>query len=232
MDRSRRATNPDNFDRRGRAKKGVRKWNRSRRYQRLAEKRRERERRLAAERKRAHGETRQPHRRSGQRRQDGEDLLRRLPEVVWPVGQGPRPGRPGGRPPAEDGRYGRRPGGVPDPHDQVESTITRPVPTRRSLSPSGSMCSGMDRAWCSALQRLSWRASLKQARSMLAAPQRRSGMRNRCCYGRRRESSTNLRVGWVPPTPTRSGASEPVARQEKRRRRSRNGEGFGEQRTS
>jgi len=56
MDRSRRATNPDNFDRRGRAKKGARKWNRSRRYQRLAEKRRERERRLAAERKRAHGE--------------------------------------------------------------------------------------------------------------------------------------------------------------------------------
>ncbi|HTP24176.1 MAG TPA: hypothetical protein VMK12_00770, partial [Anaeromyxobacteraceae bacterium] len=44
------------FDRRGRAKKGARKWNRSRRYQRLAEKRRERERRLAAERKRAHGE--------------------------------------------------------------------------------------------------------------------------------------------------------------------------------
>jgi len=39
MDRFRRATNPDNFDRRGRAKKGARKWNRSRRYQRLAEKR-------------------------------------------------------------------------------------------------------------------------------------------------------------------------------------------------
>ena len=56
MDRSRRATSPDNFDRRGRAKKGARKWKRSRRYQRLAEKRRERERRLAAERKRVHGE--------------------------------------------------------------------------------------------------------------------------------------------------------------------------------
>ncbi len=56
MDRSRRATNPDNFDRRGRAKKGKKRWVRSRRYQRLAEKRRERERRLAAERKRAHGE--------------------------------------------------------------------------------------------------------------------------------------------------------------------------------
>jgi len=54
MDRSRRATNPDNFDRRGRAKKGARKWNRSWRYQPLAEKRRER--RLAAERKRARGE--------------------------------------------------------------------------------------------------------------------------------------------------------------------------------
>ncbi len=56
MDRSRRATNPDNFDRCGRAKKGKKRWVRSRRYQRLAEKRRERERRLAAERKRAHGE--------------------------------------------------------------------------------------------------------------------------------------------------------------------------------
>ena len=56
MDRSRRATNPDHFDRRGRAKKGKRRWLRSRRYHRLAEKRRERERRLAAERKRAHGE--------------------------------------------------------------------------------------------------------------------------------------------------------------------------------
>ncbi len=56
MDRSRRATNPENFDRCGRAKKGRKRWNRSRRYQKVAEKRRERERRLAAERKRSHGE--------------------------------------------------------------------------------------------------------------------------------------------------------------------------------
>jgi putative transposase len=56
MDRSRRATNPENFDRCRRAKKGVRRWKRSRRYQKLADKRRERERRLAAERKRSHGE--------------------------------------------------------------------------------------------------------------------------------------------------------------------------------
>ncbi len=56
MDRSRRATNPEHFDAAGRAKKGRKRWKRSRRYQRLAEKRRERERRLAAERKRAHGE--------------------------------------------------------------------------------------------------------------------------------------------------------------------------------
>ena len=56
MDRSRRATNSDAFDSKGRAKKGRRKWNRSRRYQVLAAKRRERDRRLAAERKRAHGE--------------------------------------------------------------------------------------------------------------------------------------------------------------------------------
>ncbi|HTP25672.1 MAG TPA: hypothetical protein VMK12_08440, partial [Anaeromyxobacteraceae bacterium] len=46
------ATNPENFDRRGCVKK-CKKWNRSRGCQRLAEKRRERERRLAAERERA-----------------------------------------------------------------------------------------------------------------------------------------------------------------------------------
>lgn len=56
MDRSRRATNPDNFDAKGRVRKGVKRWNRSKRYQALAIKRRERERRLAAERKRSHGE--------------------------------------------------------------------------------------------------------------------------------------------------------------------------------
>jgi putative transposase len=58
MDRSRRATNPDMYNEDGTAKKrkpGVR-INRSRRYQVLALKRRERERRLASERKRAHGE--------------------------------------------------------------------------------------------------------------------------------------------------------------------------------
>ncbi len=56
MDRSRRATNPEHFDAEGRAKKGKKKWKRSRRYRKLAEKRRERDRRLAAERKRSHGE--------------------------------------------------------------------------------------------------------------------------------------------------------------------------------
>lgn len=56
MDRSRRATNPDNFDAKGRCRKGFKKWNRSRRYQTLAVKHRERDRRLAVERKRTHGE--------------------------------------------------------------------------------------------------------------------------------------------------------------------------------
>ena len=56
MDRSRRATNPDNFDHRGRMKKGKKRWKRSRRYKRLAEERHEIERCIAAERKRAHGE--------------------------------------------------------------------------------------------------------------------------------------------------------------------------------
>jgi hypothetical protein len=56
MDRSRRATNPGNFDEHGRAKHGRKQWRRSRRYRVLARQRRERERRLAAERKRSHGE--------------------------------------------------------------------------------------------------------------------------------------------------------------------------------
>jgi hypothetical protein len=56
MDRSRRATNPDNFNVNGTVKKGRKLWNRSARYQRLAAERRERERRLAAERKIQHGQ--------------------------------------------------------------------------------------------------------------------------------------------------------------------------------
>jgi len=56
MDRSRRATNPDNFENDGTVRKGRKTWNRSARYRRLAVKRRERKRSLAAERKRAHGE--------------------------------------------------------------------------------------------------------------------------------------------------------------------------------
>jgi hypothetical protein len=56
MDRSRRATNPECFDEKGRWKKGAKARNRSKRYQKLAAKRKERERRLCAERRRAHGE--------------------------------------------------------------------------------------------------------------------------------------------------------------------------------
>ncbi len=56
MDRSKRATNPDCFNADGTWKRGARAVNRSRRYQVLAQKRRDRERHLAAERKRAHGE--------------------------------------------------------------------------------------------------------------------------------------------------------------------------------
>jgi hypothetical protein len=56
MDRSRRATNPECFNPDGTWKRGVKARNRSLRYQKLAARRRERERRLASERKRAHGE--------------------------------------------------------------------------------------------------------------------------------------------------------------------------------
>jgi putative transposase len=56
MDRSRRATNPECFNANGTWKKGAKARVRSQHYQRVALKRRERERRLAAERKRSHGE--------------------------------------------------------------------------------------------------------------------------------------------------------------------------------
>jgi len=56
MDRSRRATNPENFNTDRTVKKGRKQWHRSRRYVLLARKRKEVERRLAAERKRSHGQ--------------------------------------------------------------------------------------------------------------------------------------------------------------------------------
>jgi hypothetical protein len=56
MDRSKWANNPECFDKKGRWKKGARMRVRSKRYQALTLKRREPERRLAAERKRRHGE--------------------------------------------------------------------------------------------------------------------------------------------------------------------------------
>lgn len=56
MDRSRRATNPDNYNPDGTVRRGSRVWNKSRRYRLLARNGAEVERRLAAERKRSHGE--------------------------------------------------------------------------------------------------------------------------------------------------------------------------------
>jgi putative transposase len=56
MDRSRRATNPQCFNEDGTWKKGAKARNRSNRYLALAAKRRDRDRRLAAERRRCHGE--------------------------------------------------------------------------------------------------------------------------------------------------------------------------------
>ena len=55
LDRSRRATNPTNYHADRTAKKGARKWHRSKRYQRIAAEIAELERRLAATRKKEHG---------------------------------------------------------------------------------------------------------------------------------------------------------------------------------
>ena len=56
MDRSARVTNPEHFNANGTVKKGPKKWKRSERFRRLVVKRQELERRLAAERKRSHGQ--------------------------------------------------------------------------------------------------------------------------------------------------------------------------------
>ncbi len=56
MDRSRRATNPDNYTANGKAKPGRHKWNKSSRYKKLRISFADTQRKLAAERKRAHGE--------------------------------------------------------------------------------------------------------------------------------------------------------------------------------
>jgi hypothetical protein len=56
MDRSARTTNPEHFNANGTLKKGPKKWKRSERFRRDAVKRQELERRLAAERKRSHGQ--------------------------------------------------------------------------------------------------------------------------------------------------------------------------------
>jgi transposase len=55
MDRSRRATNPDNYDKNGVVIRGKRKWNRSRKYRDLRESLSDRHRSMAESRSRSHG---------------------------------------------------------------------------------------------------------------------------------------------------------------------------------
>jgi len=57
LDRSRRATNPDNYNPDGSVKKGTRKWHRSNRYQKLQARIAETQRKLAATRKKQRGST-------------------------------------------------------------------------------------------------------------------------------------------------------------------------------
>src|SRR5579862_623823 len=56
LDRQRRASNPEHFDERGRVKKGQKRWKVSKRQRRVQARRREVYRRLAATRKRSHGQ--------------------------------------------------------------------------------------------------------------------------------------------------------------------------------
>ena len=56
LDRQRRATNPEHYDERGRVKKGKQRWKVSKRQRKVQAQRREVYRRLAATRKRSHGQ--------------------------------------------------------------------------------------------------------------------------------------------------------------------------------
>lgn len=56
MDRSRRSTNPENYNENGTAKKGSKKWNKSNRYNSLSNELSETDRKLAAHRKSLHGQ--------------------------------------------------------------------------------------------------------------------------------------------------------------------------------
>jgi len=56
MDRSRRANNPENYNKNGTIKKGPKKWTKSRHYAKLAKAKSDLERKLVAERRREHGE--------------------------------------------------------------------------------------------------------------------------------------------------------------------------------
>ena len=56
LDRQRRANNPDNYDERGRIKRGKQRWKVSKRQRQVQARRRERYRKLAATRKRCHGQ--------------------------------------------------------------------------------------------------------------------------------------------------------------------------------
>ena len=56
LDRQRRANNPANYDERGRVKRGKKRWKVSKRQRRVLARRREVSRKLAATRKRSHGQ--------------------------------------------------------------------------------------------------------------------------------------------------------------------------------
>ncbi|XXG30589.1 MAG: hypothetical protein WJ306_11245 [Ferrovum myxofaciens] len=82
MDRSKRATNPHCFNANGTWKKGQ-KFTPSKRYTAIRTEYAEVERKLAAERKRAHGELAQPDSRTGKCHPVRNPVLYRLPEELW-----------------------------------------------------------------------------------------------------------------------------------------------------
>ena len=83
MDRQRRANNPDNFDEKGRVKKGRQHWKESKQYKVTRRHHANTERKLAAHRKSLHGQPGPSHCTDGHHDHDRENIIQSMAETVW-----------------------------------------------------------------------------------------------------------------------------------------------------
>ena len=92
LDRQRRANNPANYDERGRVKRGPKRWKVSKRQRKVQARRRELHRKLAATRKRSHGQLAHRVLGMGQHLSPGAALLSGVAEDLREVGPALRAG--------------------------------------------------------------------------------------------------------------------------------------------